>query len=150
MSKKGQFISKKIHEIISHMCQNPGRSFNKEEHSAPLYNILPSSKIPKEVAALFVEATTFTAAFTGVRTTESMKALKKLCKIKGAIVDNMLHCIAKMSDTEQTIQKFDMTGMIGSGSQTTEVSFEPQRILALTELKKRGSPKYDIKHYADN
>lgn len=142
-------VAAKLHEVITAMCANPGRSFNKGAHAAPLYEILPKSKIPKDVADLFVEVTTFTAAFTGVRTTESMDALKKLCTIKGAVVDNLLHCVAKMSDAEQTMNVIDTTGTFGSGSRTSKVSFESQRNMARAELTTRGSPTYAVRHYAD-
>jgi len=142
-------VAEKVHEVITAMCANPGRSFSKEAHAAPLYEILPKSKITKAVSNLFVEVTTFTAAFTEVRTTESMDALKKLCAIKGAVVDNLLHCIANMSDSEQTMNVIDMTGTLGSSSRTSKVSFESQRKMARDELTRRGSPTYDVAHYAD-
>ena len=141
----------RLHEVITAMCADPGRSFRKEAHAELLYALLPTSTIPKDVAELFAEATTFTAAFTGVRTTESMDALKKLCTIKGPVVDNLLHRIVKMSDSEQT-QEFvnvDATGTSRSRSRTMKVSFQPQRDMARAELAGRGSPKYDARHYAD-
>lgn len=142
-------VAAKLHEVITAMCASPGRSFSKGAHAAPLYELLPTSKIPKDVTDLFVEVTTFTAAFTGVRTTESMDALKKLFTIKVAVVDNLLHCIVKMSDSEQTTNVIDTTGTFGSGSRTSKVSFKSQRNIARAELAKRGSPKYDARHYAD-
>jgi enoyl-[acyl-carrier-protein] reductase (NADH) len=142
-------IAEKVHEVITSMCADPGRSFSKEAHAAPLYKILPKSKIPKKVANLFVEVTTFTAAFTEIRTTESMDALKKLCAIKGAVVDNLLHCIANMSDSEQTQHVIDVAGVLGgSKSRTSKVSFESQRKMARDELARRGSPAYDVTNYA--
>lgn len=151
-SKPSQSISPvaaKLHEVITAMCASPGRSFSKGAHAAPLYELLPTSKIPKGVANLFVEVTTFTAAFTGVRTTESIDALKELCTIKGAVADNLLHCIAKISDAEQTMNVIDTTGQFRSNSRTSKVSFESQRNMARAELTRRGSPKYDARHYAE-
>lgn len=142
-------VAQKVHEVITAMCADPGRSYSREEHAAPLYKILPKSKITKAVSNLFVEVTTFTAAFTEVRTTESMDALKKLCTIKGAVVDNLLHCIVNMSDSEQTMHVIDQTETLGSSSRTSKVSFESQRKMARDELKRRGSPTYDVAHYAD-
>jgi hypothetical protein len=78
-----------------------------------------------------------------------MDALEKLCTIKGAVVDNLLHCIAEMSDAEQTTNLIDMTGKIGSSSRTSKVSFAAQRYMARAELARRGSPKYDPRHYVD-
>ena len=141
-------LATKVHEVVTAMCASPGRSFNKKAHAAPLYDLLPRSQIPEDVAELFVEATTFTAAFTGVRTTESMDALKKLCTIEGAVVDNLLHCITTMSDAEQTTELIDMSGKLGSSSRTSEVSFESQRNMARAELERRGSPEYDARHYS--
>ena len=142
-------VPEKVHEVITAMCADPGRSYSREEHAAPLYKILPKSKITKAISNLFVEVTTFTAAFTEVRTTESMDALKKLCTIKGAVVDNLLHCIANMSDSEQSMTVIDMTGTLGgSSSRTSKVSFKSQRKMAGDELTRRGSPPYDVAHYA--
>jgi hypothetical protein len=140
-------LADKLHEVVTTMCKNPGRSFNKKSHAAPLLELLSRSQIPKDVAELFVEATTFTAAFTEVRTTESLKALKRLCTIEGPVVDNLLHCIANMSDAEQTVNMIDMSGTSGSSNRTYQVSFEPQRNIARTELARRGSPGYDPRHY---
>lgn len=142
-------VAAQLHEVITAMCANPERSWNKAAHAAPLYKLIPTSKIPKDVADLFVEVTIFIAAMTGVRTTESMDAFKKLCTINGAVVDNLLHCIAKMSDAEQTTNVIDTTGG-GSSSRTSKVSFEAQRNAARAEITKRGSPKYDARHYANN
>jgi hypothetical protein len=142
-------IAIKLHEIVTAMCAKPERSWNSESHAAPLYDLLPSSKIPKNVADLFIDVTIFISALTGVRTTESLEALRKLCNLKGQVVNNLLHCIAAMSDTEQTLQVLDMTGTFGSSSQTSKVSFEDQRNMARIELEKRGSPQYDIRYYAN-
>jgi HEAT repeat protein len=142
--------ARKLHDVITGMCANPGRSFRKQEHAACLYALLPSSHIPREVAALFVEATTFTAAFTEIRTTESLEALKKLCQIRTPVVDNLLHCIAQMSDAEQTRAVLDATGPRVHGVKSTvPVSFEAQRVIARQELTRRSSPLYEIKHYYD-
>jgi len=142
-----ELVETELHDVITNMCANPGRSYSEEEHAEPLYKLLPKSNITKDVAKLFVKITTFTAAFTGIRMDQSMGALRKLCKLKGKIIDNLLHCIADMSDTEQTIT----TMVFGSGSnnKTSKVSFEEQRNMAQTELKKRGSPEYNPKFYLD-
>ena len=137
----------KLHGVITAMCANPRPSFNKKVHAASLYALLPISRISKDVADLFVEVTTFIAALTGVRTTESMDALKKLCGVKNPVVNNLLHCIAKMSDAEHTTKVFDFTGTVGSGDQVSKVSFESQRNTARAELAKRGSPEYDLLLY---
>jgi hypothetical protein len=138
-------VAAKLHEVITAMCVSPGRSFGKGSHAAPLYELIPSSKIPKNVADLFVDVTTITAAMTGVRTTESMNALKTLCTIKGTVVNN----IASMHDAEHTTAVMDFTGRGGSGDQITKVSFEAQRNMARAELTRRGSPNYDARYYAD-
>jgi hypothetical protein len=147
ISAKVGLLDIRLHEVVTAMCADPGRSFNKGAHAAPLYKLLPISKIPKDVADLFVDATTLTAKFTEVDTYESIDALKKLCTIEGAVVDNLLHCIAKMSDTEHILSVFDFTGRGGSSTRTTKVSFASQRKIAHEELTRRGSPEYDTRHY---
>jgi hypothetical protein len=132
------------------MCADPGRSFSKDKHAARLLGHLADSHIPREVADLFVDATTFTAAFSGVRTGESVGALERLCEIRTAVVDNLLHCIAGMSDSSQTVAVIDATGpSLQKAETTTAVSFEENRTIARQELERRGSPSYDIKHYYD-
>ncbi len=143
-------IARRLHDVITAMCANPGRSFGKKEHAATLYGLLPKSHIPRDVAELFVEATIFTAAFTEIRTTESLEALEKLCQIRTPVVDNLLHCIARMSDAEQTTAVIDATGPgVDEAKNTVPVSFERQRVRASQELKRRGFLSYDIKHYYD-
>jgi len=140
-------LADKLHDVVTTMCKNPGRSFNKESHASLLYELLPKSAIPKVVAKLFVESTTFTAAFTDMLTTESLEALKELCTIEGPVVNNLLHCIASMSDAEQSVSIIDMSGSLGSSNRTHLVSFEPQRNIARAELARRGKPRYDPTRY---
>jgi len=152
MAKGESLVSpsaKNVHDVVTAMCAKPGRSFRKQSHAEPLHALLSSSDVTREVADFFVEATTLTAAFTGVRTTESMDALAKLCQIRSPVVDNLLHCIAQMSDTEQTTAVMDATGPRAqeASSSTVAVSFEAQRRMARQELERRGSPAYGIRHY---
>jgi hypothetical protein len=132
------------------MCAEPGRSFNKSKRAAPLFDLLPVSQISKDVANLFVDATTMTASFAGARTDESMAALRKLCEIKSPVVDNLLHNISSLPDTQHKISFVDATGAtaVVSSEQSTAVSFAAQREMARAELKRRGMPKYNPGHYA--
>lgn len=140
----------RLHEVITSMCAHPRPSFRKKEHAASLYRLLPNSHIPKQVAELFVEVTAYTAAFTEIRFAESKAALEQLCQVRSPVVDNLLHAIAQMGDAEHTLVAIDATGPSPrTGKQTTHVSFEPQRQKARDELKKRGQPAYDAKHYYD-
>lgn len=143
-------VALRLHKVVTAMCAKPGRSFSMKAHAAPLHELLPASQISKETADLFVEATTFTAAFTGARTDESVNALQRLCQIKGPVTDNLLHCIAQISDSEHKLEVVDATGpaVVVSASQSSKVSFETQRQLARAELKRRGSPEYDLSCYA--
>jgi len=143
-------VAVRLDKVINAMCAKPGRSFSKKAHASPLYELLPASQITKEVADLFVEATTFTAAFTGARTNESVDALRRLCNVKGPEVDNLLHCITEMSDADHIVEVLDATGpnVVVSSSQSSRVSFEVQREMARAELGRRGSPKYDVSCYA--
>jgi len=150
LSETASPIASRVHRVVNEMCAKPGRSFSKQAHAAPLYELLIASQIPKNVADLFVEATTFTAAFTGARTDESRNALQKLCGIQGPVVDNLLHCLTQLSDADHTVDVLDARGpaVVVSSSQTSKVSFEVQREMAQAELKRRGSPKYDASRYA--
>src|SRR5512147_527617 len=85
----------KMHEVITAMCAKPGPTNDKSSRSASFYALLPTSSIPKDVADLFVDVTTFTTVFMmGPDLRDSMAALEKLCTIKGKVVNNLLHCIA--------------------------------------------------------
>jgi hypothetical protein len=141
----------KLHEVITTMCATPGPTNNKGGRSATLYELMPASKISKDIADLFVDVVTFTTVFMmGPDTRESIAALGKLCAIQGPVVNNLLRCISTMGDGEQNIPvvglgSFGMT----STSDSHKASFEPQRRLASAELKQRGSPKYDPRYYVE-
>lgn len=66
------------------------------------------------------------------------------------MVDNLLHCVAKISDADHKVEVLDATGpnVVVSDSQTSRVSFEVQREMARAALRRRGSPKYDVSCYA--
>ncbi len=135
---KGQAspMALRLHNVVTTMCAQPGRSFSKHAHAAPLYELLPASQITKAVADLFVEATTMTAAFTGARTDESLNALERLCRIQGPVIDNLLHCIAQISDSDHQVDVLDATGprVVVTSSQSSKVSFEAQRQMARGKL----------------
>lgn len=138
--------AEKIDQVIKDMCANPGRSFSKDHHAQKLYDVIQGTTFPRKIADLFIDITLITAPFTGAHSKDSHEALKKLIKEDGNIVNNLLHCIMEIKDTEHSLTTMDFT----SGSSTekkTKVSFKKQRDLAKMEIENRGNPEYNIAFY---
>jgi len=140
-----EVTSEKVNKVIIDMCADPGRQFSKDAHAERLNSIIQKTKIPKIVADLFIDVTMMSTPFTGAHSKDSFLALQKLVKEKGNIVDNLLHCVAKMKDSEQNLTVIDFNK--GPSTKTTKVSFKKQRALAKGELEKRGKPAYNADYY---
>ena len=138
-------ITEGIDQAIRNMCSDPGRQFSKDVHAQRLFDVIKDIKFPKNIAELFINVTMMSTPFTGAHSEDSYQALLELVKEDGNIVINLLHCISKMKDSEQTLAVVNF----GSGSSTkkTKVSFEKQRSLAKDELEKRGNPEYNADYY---
>ena len=127
------------------MCADPGRQFSKDAHAQRLYDAIKNTKFPNKIADLFINVTMMSTPFTGAQSEDSYQFMLELIKEDGDIVDNLLHCITKMKDGEQSLTILN----VGSGTSTkkTKVSFKKQRTLAKEELEKRGNPKYNANFY---
>lgn len=74
-------------------------------------------------------------------TFRSFSAIKHLCGIDTPVSNNLLHHFTKLKDVlAKTTNKHPTFGKIP----TTKVSFEMQRSMAISELAKRGNPKYNL------
>lgn len=71
------------------------------------------------------------------------EAVLELCKINTTISSNILHKVANRQDIEVTIHTSDVCG----GRYQSNLSFDPQRIIAINELNKRKNPSYDRSAY---
>lgn len=79
-------------------------------------------------------------------TDESISAIKHLCEIETPVSTNLLHHFTKLRDViNDTTNKHPTFGKIP----TTKVSFATQRSIAISELAKRGNPKYNLSVYKD-
>lgn len=134
-----------IDQVIKNICANPGRSFSRDAHAKQLLDVIQKTNFPQNVADLFVEVTLISTPFTGAHSDDSYEALKALIKEKGHIVDNLLHYLMEIKDTEHSMTIMDFTS--GVKTKKVKVSFKKQRDLAKKELEKRGNPDYDIKYY---
>ena len=134
-----------IDQAVRNMCANPGRSFSRDAHAKQLFDVIKGTKFPKDVADLFVDVTLISTPFTGAHSDDSYVALQKLVKKEGQIVNNLLHCIMDLKDTEHSLTIMDFSK--GPTTKKVMVSFKKQRALAAKELEKRGSPAYDPEFY---
>lgn len=130
-----------INQVVKHMCANPGRAFSRDAHAQQLLDVIKSTKFPQKLADLFIDVTTISTPFSGAHSDDSFEALQKMVKEQGDIVNNLLHCITAIKDTEHSLTIMDFTS--GTKTKKVMVSFKKQRELAKKELEKRGSPAYD-------
>jgi enoyl-[acyl-carrier-protein] reductase (NADH) len=138
-------LAESIDQVVKNMCANPGRSFSRDAHAKQLTDVIKGTKFPKDVADLFVDVTLISTPFTGAHSDDSFAALQELVKKEGKIVDNLLHCIADLKDTEHLLTVMDFTK--GPKTKKTKVSFKKQRELAKKELETRGNPEYNVDYY---
>jgi len=136
-----------IDQVIKDMCANPGRSFSKDAHAKQLFDVIVKTKFPRKVADLFIDVTLISTPFSGAHSEDSHNALKALIKEEGNIVNNLLHCITKIKDTEHSLTIMDFSK--GPTTKKVIVSFKNQRNLAKKELEKRGNPEYNTAFYLE-
>lgn len=78
------------------------------------------------------------------KTDRSIAAVERLCGISTPVSTNLLHHFTKLKDVlAKTTNKHPTFGNIP----TTKVSFEIQRNAAISELARRGNPKYNLSIY---
>jgi len=135
-----------IDQVVKDMCAEPGRQFSKGAHAQKLYGMIQNTKFPRKIADLFIDVTLISTPFSGAHSEDSLKALEKLVKKRSRIVDNLLHCIVNLKDTEHSLNVIDFTKG-SSATKKTVVSFKKQRALAKKTLEKRNNPEYNAEYY---